>query len=106
MQAGIFFVNRTLSQNGVMPVRLGEFLACGVPCVSTDVADLRKLIEDEKVGVVICEFSPAAHAEAAARLLELLADRELSDRCVQVARKYFSVVEGAREYDRIYRALS
>jgi glycosyltransferase involved in cell wall biosynthesis len=106
MRAGIFFVNRILSENGVMPVRLGEFLACGVPCVSNDVADLRKLVEDEKVGVVIREFSPAAHAEAAARLLELLADRELSDRCVQVARKYFSVVEGAREYDRIYRALS
>jgi glycosyltransferase involved in cell wall biosynthesis len=89
-----------------MPTRLGEFLACGVPCVSNDAADLRKLIEDEKVGVVIRDLTPAAHAEAAARLLELLTDRELRHRCVQVARKYFSVVDGAREYDRIYRALS
>ena len=61
MDAGIFFYMPTYSRKGTAPTRLGEFLGCGVPCLSNEgVGDVGKLIESERVGVALSSFDETA----------------------------------------------
>jgi glycosyltransferase involved in cell wall biosynthesis len=106
MHAGIFFYKPAFSRLGTAPTRMAEFLACGVPCVgNAGVGDVRAILEEERVGVVLAEFTPQARTAAMERLLQLAQDPGLSQRCVNVARERFALQDGVHSYDRIYQAL-
>lgn len=106
MDAGIMFYRPSFSTLGTAPTRLGEFLSCGVPCVGNDgVGDVREVIESGGVGVVVRDFDSAAMARAVDDLLAVVADERTRARCLDVARSRFSLAEGVRAYDRIYRSL-
>jgi glycosyltransferase involved in cell wall biosynthesis len=107
MDAGIFFVKPGFSACASVPTKLGEFLGCGVPCLANSgVGDIETILEEQRVGVVLREFSPEAEAAAVCRLLELCAGDQTRERCAQVARRFFSLEAGVQSYDRIYRFLS
>jgi glycosyltransferase involved in cell wall biosynthesis len=104
MDAGIFFIKPVYSKRGSAATKLGEFLGCGIPCLSNaGVGDMEKILEGEDVGVVLREFSQPAQAVAVQRLLELVADAQIRERCVAVARRYFSLEDGVESYNRIYK---
>lgn len=106
MHAGIFFVKPGFSTCASVPTKLGEFLACGVPCLgNAGIGDLENILEGEGVGVILREFSPEAEALAVLSLLELSDSAQVRDRCVEVARRVFSLEQGVSTYDRIYNLL-
>ena len=46
-----------------------EAMALGTPCISTDVAGIPEVVRDGATGLIVPQHSPAALAEAMARLL-------------------------------------
>jgi hypothetical protein len=57
------------------------------------------------VGVALCDFAPERQEEGIRRLLVLAGDPEVRGRCVEVARRYFSLDKGVQSYDHIYLKL-
>jgi len=106
MDAGILFIKPVFSKKASAPTKLGEFLACGIPCLgNSDVGDVETVLNDENVGVVVSEFSEQAFKVATERLLVVCEAAEAGERCRKIAEKYFSLDEGVRKYDGIYQSL-
>lgn len=103
MDAGIFFYKPSYSSAACAPTKLGEFLGCGVPCLgNTGVGDMTSILENERVGVALGDFSEKAMRDAVARLLQLAREPDLQQRCRQVALGYFSLETGVQRYADIY----
>jgi len=106
LDAGIFFYRPTFSKKATAPTKLGEFLACGIPCITlVGVGDTEKIIEYENVGVVLHDLTPESQKEALFKLLKLKENPQTKARCIQAAQKYFSLEKGVEAYNRIYRSL-
>lgn len=106
MDAGVFYVKPAFSKRASAPTKFGEFLGCGVPCISNSgVGDTESILEGENVGVVLRAFDAEAHAQGVQALLKLVADTDIKSRCVNVANQYFALEQGIKAYDQIYREL-
>lgn len=63
------------------PVKLGEYMAAGLPIVASDLPVQARVIREAGCGVVVGPFSPEAHAAAIIQLLDEPAiAREMGDR--------------------------
>lgn len=104
--AGVFFIN-ALEKLGSSPIKMGEFLACGVPVViNPGVGDSDRIVEEERCGVVVETFDERAYDGAIERMLSLLGEGEgLRRRCREAARKHLSLEEGIARYAAIYKDL-
>src|SRR5262245_20595785 len=84
------------------PNALGEAMACGVPCVATDVGDNAAIIGG--CGSVVPPRDPQALAEAMSRLLALSSDqrRALGVRARERIQKDYALSEMVRRYLEVY----
>ncbi|MBO0347855.1 glycosyltransferase [Phormidium pseudopriestleyi FRX01] len=106
MDAGIFFIKPVFSKQASAATKLGEFLGCGIPCLSNDgVGDMTEILEENKAGVILREFGPQAQILAVQQLLQLVEDPRVGDRCVATAHRYFSLEQGVKSYNQIYQSL-
>ena len=93
------------SYSEAFPNVLGEAMACGVPCVATDVGDSSFLIGD--TGIVVPPRDSQALADAWERLLLLSAEERfaLGERARQRIQQLFSIVHIARRYEDLYEQI-
>lgn len=106
MDAGIFFYKPAYSKKATAPTKLGEFLGCGIPCLGNGgVGDMATILESERVGIALGDFSEVAMRDAIVGLLQLVSEPGIQQRCRQVALRYFSLEQGIKVYDQIYREL-
>ena len=106
MDVGIFFIKPVYSKMSSAPTKLGEFLGCGIPCLSnTKVGDMAVILNDEKVGVALDSFDETSMKLGIEELMTLLNDPEIRERCRSTALKYFSLDIGVRSYNHIYNRL-
>jgi glycosyltransferase involved in cell wall biosynthesis len=106
MNAGVFMYKSGFSRAATAPTKLGEFLACGVPCLTrAGVGDVDRILESEKVGVVLRGDDDAARLQAVEELLSLAAQPGIQERCVAAAARHFALDAGIRAYDALYREL-
>jgi hypothetical protein len=100
----IGFYRHALSAIAASPTKTGEYLAAGLPLVSSpDVGDIDGLLTEERVGVVVPEFTRAAYADAAGQIFALLDGRGAAGRCRAAAHAQFSLDEvGRPRYDAVY----
>ena len=107
MHAGIFlFYEPSSSRLAWAPTKLGEFLGCGIPCLAnTGVGDMAAVLEGERVGVAVDAFDPAALDAGLSRLLALVQEPGVRERCVAAAHRHFSLDEGVKRYRAVYNAL-
>jgi glycosyltransferase involved in cell wall biosynthesis len=88
------------------PNVLAEAMACGVPCVATDVGDSALIVGS--TGIVVPPRDPEALAAAMSRLIALAPEER--HQLGQAARwriiKHFSLPEVARRYDDLYQRVA
>jgi glycosyltransferase involved in cell wall biosynthesis len=90
------------------PTKFAEYLAAGLPVVSTTgIGDLDGHIEEGRAGVLLRSLDREAYLDALRALETLRGDPNLGERCRQEARARYDLetVGGAR-YRRLYEALS
>jgi len=107
MDTGIFFYKPTFSKKGTSPTKMGEFLACGIPCLSNAaVGDVESILEANGVGIAIDTFETEEKRTAIESIVELSADPETADRCRAVAESYYSLNAGVDAYSEIYQRVT
>jgi len=84
---------------------LGEAMACGVPCVVTDVGDSAYIVGD--TGKVVAPNDPQALAAAVVELLELPHDRrrELGQAARRRMQQRFDIQAVVNQYEQLYGSL-
>ena len=107
MDSGIFFYRQAYSKTASAPTKLGEFLGCGVPCLgNAGVGDMAAIIESERVGVAVTDFSDETMRKGISDLLKLVSEPDIQKRCREAALHHFSLEDGVSSYNRIYHELS
>lgn len=93
------------SRTEACPMTVIEAMACGVPCVTTDVGDCARLLEG--VGEVVPVRDAAALAAAWEKMLRLSpAERQsVSERSRQRVLEHFTIAQAARQYEETYTEL-
>jgi glycosyltransferase involved in cell wall biosynthesis len=93
------------SYSEAFPNVVGEAMACGTPCVVTDVGDSATIVGES--GIVVPPRSPGALADAILRLLDL--DRASLESLGRAARERivseFSIERAAARYEALYTEL-
>jgi len=105
---GISFRKPTFSQIAASPTKVPEYLACGLPVVSNrGIGDTDAIIEENNVGVISDSFDEINLAAIVDSSLNLLADVNLHNRCVQTALENFDLEKiGGTRYLRVYERLT
>ncbi len=88
------------------PNVIGESMACGVPCVATDVGDTRRIVGD--TGVVVPPRNADALLAAWSRMLDVGSEgrRALGARARQRIAASYSIASVADRYLRLYREVA
>jgi glycosyltransferase involved in cell wall biosynthesis len=96
----------TASRSEAFPVVIGEAMACGTPCVVTDVGDSAMIVDE--TGIVVPPGDPVALAEAWQKLID--AGPEARQRLGIAARRrvqqYFALPRILERYQSIYSELA
>jgi glycosyltransferase involved in cell wall biosynthesis len=104
---GLSLIAPTPSEASASPIKNGEYLACGLPIVTTPrIGDYSDLIMREQLGVTVGSEEESALLAAATQLRELLNDPGLRARCRSAAERHVSL-DGVvfPRYDAIYSRL-
>jgi glycosyltransferase involved in cell wall biosynthesis len=103
----ISFIKNCYSKQASSPTKFAEYLACGLPVLSNSgVGDLDDLVEKEKVGVILHEFTQESYLKALEEIIALSKDEACRERCRQTAEKHFDLEKiGGQRYRRLYRKL-
>lgn len=103
---GLSFVKPLPSKRASSPVKNGEYLACGLPIVTSDgIGDYSAVIAAERAGVVLAGFAPDQLETAAAELAARMRDPGLRDRCRAVALAHASLDVVLAKYAHLYETL-
>lgn len=88
------------------PNAIGEAMACGTPCVATDIGDVRVIIGE--TGVVIPPRDPDALCEGWSKLLVLGTEgrHTLGERARQRIVDHYSLAANSDRYAELYRSLA
>jgi glycosyltransferase involved in cell wall biosynthesis len=107
-QLGLSFVRPCPSKVSSSPTKIGEYLAAGLPVISTaGIGDVDELLTASNVGVLVRSFTQESYTAAAQAATELSQDPETRDRCRNVAREQLALdAVGVERYDRLYRSVA
>jgi glycosyltransferase involved in cell wall biosynthesis len=94
------------SYSEAFPNAIGEAMACGIPCVSTEVGDCATLVGD--TGALVPARNPEAFASALIRLLEMPASARQALGAAARARMAakYAIAAVARRYDDLFTELA
>jgi glycosyltransferase involved in cell wall biosynthesis len=104
---GISFRKPTFSQIAASPTKIPEYLSCGLPVVSNyGIGDTDKILESENVGFCVKSFESEEYEKVVQKLLGLMADDNIEERCREVSKRYFDLVDiGKKRYLNVYERI-
>jgi glycosyltransferase involved in cell wall biosynthesis len=103
--AGIALIRPAGCERGSSPIKIGEYLAAGLPTVITaGIGDYSELVSNERVGVVIGALDATGYRDAANELIKLWSREEtLREKCRSFAAKAISLQQvGVPRYRSVY----
>ncbi len=105
--AGILLIRSAPSKRASAPTKLAEFLACGVPVVTTPgIGDTEELLAKTGTGVIVRTLDDTGYEVALGELEELGRDRDaLAKRCRETALERLSLDGAVTEYSGLYETL-
>jgi glycosyltransferase involved in cell wall biosynthesis len=107
MSAGVAFYQSGYSRLACAPTKLAEYLGCGVPCLaSRGVGDVSHTLELNRVGVGLSGLTTEDMESGVRKLVALVFEDDIQERCRQAATELFALEVGTRAYSRMYDALS
>jgi hypothetical protein len=107
MDAGIFFIKPVWSKRASCPTRMGEFLACGKPCLANSgVGDVEGDFTETGTGVAIADMASETLRFGLQELLDLVTEDGIAARCRAAAEARFSLEGGVARYAAIYASLA
>ena len=107
MHAAAAIIKPCYSKIASAATKVAEYMGCGVPCVgNVGVGDMEEVIENNRVGVILKDFSEREMERAADKLFLLISDPETPQRCAETARKLFALEDGVFLYELIYKELA
>jgi hypothetical protein len=93
------------SLRAAMPTKIAEFLACGRPIVvNKGLGDMDAFIKEFNAGVIL-DGTADNLRESAESLVALISDPQTSQRCRNLAEKYFNLEVGAERYFDMYQKM-
>ena len=103
----ISFIKPCYSKLSSSPTKIAEYLASGLPIIcNAGVGDLDQLIEQNRAGALVQEFTPETYLKAIEQIDALLGEENLAERLRTVARQQFDLVSiGGTRYRRLYQRL-
>jgi glycosyltransferase involved in cell wall biosynthesis len=101
------FIKPCYSKLASSPTKIAEYLACGLPVVSSaGIGDVDSVIEGDRVGVLVRRFGREAYLQALEVVDALRREDGLADRCLASARDRFDLEDvGGVRYRRLYQRL-
>jgi len=93
-----FYENINLNQYYCAPNKIYDYLACGVPVISNDYPGLKKVLEDNRVGVCIHDIT-AASMQAA---LQKISTENFAGNITEEIRNRYSWQHQANSYRQIF----
>lgn len=106
MSAGMAIIKPVYSKIASAPTKVAEYLGCGVPCLgNVGVGDIETILESRRVGIALRGFSEDELRSGVRRLIGLIGDPDVQDRCRQTATEIFSLERGVAAYEAVYEAL-
>jgi len=112
MDAGLFFIRPAWSKRASCPTRLGEFLACGKPCLTNGgVGDVAEDIYETGTGIALPPLGTEnidldGLETALENMFMMAAKSDTATLCRSVAEKRFSLASGVKAYSGIYQKLA
>ncbi|MFZ5965187.1 glycosyltransferase [Thalassococcus sp. BH17M4-6] len=112
MDAGVFFIRPAWSKRASCPTRMGEFLACGKPCLANGgVGDVADDLDETGTGIALPPLGTenvdlTDLDKALDTLFAMAADPGMKARCRSAAEERFSLATGVAAYSDIYKKLS
>jgi glycosyltransferase involved in cell wall biosynthesis len=103
----ISFIKACYSKQSSSPTKIAEYLASGLPVIcNSGVGDLDKLIEENRAGALLREFTTEAYLGALKEIDMMKADEGTTERLRAVAREEFDLIRvGRTRYRRLYDRL-
>lgn len=100
--AGLDIASLSSAWGEAFPNVIGEAMACGVPCVVTDIGDSARIVDN--TGIVVPPRNPNALADAWDQLIKLGSDgrAQLGRAARQRIVTHFSLPEIVRRYEKLY----
>lgn len=106
MDVSIFFIKPLFSKQSSSPTKLGELLGCGVPCLSNaGVGDMSEILHSNNVGITVSDFTDDTLNLSIDRLINFSKDPHIGERCVETAKRFFSLESGVKNYRSVYNTL-
>ena len=103
---GLHFAESAAAGAGGSPTKIGEYWACGLPvAVTPGMGDLDDIIQSERVGVLVADWTPAGLREAVVEMEALLREPELASRCRAAAKTHYDLATGCAEQIKLYGRL-
>jgi glycosyltransferase involved in cell wall biosynthesis len=106
--AGIAFYKPAFSRMATSPVKIAEYLACGLPqVINAGIGDSDAMVTTERIGALVSNFSEGEYANAAAVVEDFVGyPDQTRRRAREIAERLFDVRRiGVQRYGRLYENL-
>lgn len=100
----LFFIQPVFSKSGSSPTKHGEMLGMGLPVITNSgVGDMDRIIKATSSGILVENFTLHDYEKAVGQIDALL--KMPVSTLQNAAQKYYSLEEGVKRYEQVYRSV-